>query len=187
MSTRGGDRYDRTFTEAFIRPGLGPDGWANRANYAAIGIHQTGPTEISLFLTGGRRYVLRLDGFASVYAPLAGGEFTTRPFRFQGDRLEINFSTSAAGIVRVELQDAAGRPLSGFALDDCEPIYGDEIARMAKWKGEPSLQALCGPGRAVAIRDGRRRSVLVAFPVRAANAPTAPAIRQSFTHQRPVI
>lgn len=144
MSTRGGDRYDRTFTEAFIRPGLGPDGWANRANYAAIGIHQTGPTEMSLFLTGGRRYVLRLDGFASVYAPLAGGELTTRLFCFQGERLEINFSTSAAGIVRVELQDAAGRPLSGFALEDCEPIYGDEMARTVKWKGEPSLERFAG-------------------------------------------
>jgi len=142
MTTRGGDRYDREFTQSLIRPGLGSDGWANRANYAAIGIHQTGPTEMSLFLTGGRRYTLRLDGFASVNAPLAGGEIITKPFRFTGSQLEINYSTSAAGQLRVELQDAEGNSLPGFTLDDCEPIWGDHIARVVKWKNSPNLAAL---------------------------------------------
>ena len=144
MSTRGGAHYDRTFTESFIRPGLGKDGWANRANYAAIGIHQTAPGEMSIFLTGGRRYTLRLDGFASVNAPLAGGEMITKPLTFAGRELEINFSTSAAGVVRVELQDSASQPIAGFTLDDCEPIYGDEIARVVKWKQGASVAKLAG-------------------------------------------
>jgi hypothetical protein len=144
MTTRGGGRYDRTFTESFIRPGIGPDGWANRANYAAIGIHPTGPTEMSLFLTGGRRYAMRIDGFASVNAPLAGGELLTKPLRFSGSRLELNFSTSAAGVVRVELLDPAGHPLTGFSMADCEPLYGDELARIVKWKGGSNLAALAG-------------------------------------------
>lgn len=142
MSTRGGSKYDREFTESFIRPGIGKDGWADRANYAAIGIHQTGDAEMSLFLTGGRRYTLRLDGFVSVNAPLAGGEFITKPFTFTGSKLEINYSTSAAGQMRVEVQDADGRPLPGFALDDCEPIYGDHIARIVKWKSGADVSAL---------------------------------------------
>ena len=58
MSTRGGSRYDRQFTQPVIRTGVGSRGWANRANYAAIGIHQTSATEMSLFLTGGRRFTL---------------------------------------------------------------------------------------------------------------------------------
>lgn len=144
MTTRGSGHYDRTFTESFIRPGLGLDGWANRANYAAIGIHQTGPTEMSLFLTGGRRYVMRLDGFASVNAPLAGGEMITRPLRFAGRQLELNFSTSAAGLVRVEVLDAADQPLPGFSLADCEAIFGDELARVVKWKNGADLRALAG-------------------------------------------
>jgi hypothetical protein len=144
MTTRGGSRYDRTFKEALIRPGLGLAGWANRANYAAIGIHQTGPTEMSLFLTGGRRYTLRVDGFASVNAPLDGGEMITRPLRFSGAELQINYSTSAAGLVRVEIQDADGKAIPGFTLDQCEPIYGDEIARTVKWKGGASLKILAG-------------------------------------------
>lgn len=143
MTTRpGAARYDRTFTQSFIRPGIGKDGWANRANYAAIGIHQTGEAEMSLFLTGGRRYTLRLDGFASVNAPLEGGEFITRPFTFTGSQLEINYSTSAAGQMRVEIQDANGKAIPGFTLDDCEPIYGDHIARVVKWKSGSDLSAL---------------------------------------------
>ncbi len=144
MTTRGGNKFDREFTQSFIRPGLSKDGWANRANYSAIGIHQTGDTEMSLFLTGGRRYTLRLDGFVSVNALLTGGEFISKPLRFTGGRLEINYSTSAAGQVRVELQDAAGKPLPGFALDDCEPIWGDHIARIVKWKGGDNVSAYAG-------------------------------------------
>ena len=144
MSTRGGDTYDREFHESFIRPGLGADGWANRANYAAIGIHQTGPTEMSLFLTNGRRYTLRLDGFVSVTAPFSGGEFFTRPLRFTGKELELNYSTSAAGQMRVELQNEAGQPIEGFALADCEPIWGDHVSRVVTWSRGGDVSSLAG-------------------------------------------
>ncbi len=144
MTTRGGDHYDREFTQSFIRPGLSRDGWLNRANYAAIGIHQTSDTEMSMFLTGGRRYTLRLDGFVSVNAPLAGGEFITKSFTFTGTQLEINYATSAAGQVRVELQDADGKPIPGFALEDCEPIWGDHVSRIVKWKAGDDVSAHIG-------------------------------------------
>ena len=143
LSTRGGNTFDREFDESLIRPGLGREGWANRANYAAIGVHQTGETELSLFLTGGRRYTLRLDGFVSVNAPLKGGSMTTRPLVFEGTELELNYATSAAGELRVELRDAGGHPLEGFTLADCEPIWGDHIERVVKWKGG-DLRALSG-------------------------------------------
>jgi hypothetical protein len=144
MSTRGGNRFDREFTQSFIRPGIGSQGWANRANYAAIGIHQTSPAEMSLFLTGGRRYTLRIDGFVSVNAPLAGGQLVTKLLKFTGDKLEINYSTSAAGQVLVEIQDADGKPIPGFTLADCKPIYGDHIARTVEWKAETDVSSLAG-------------------------------------------
>lgn len=144
MSTRGGSHFDRQFTESIIRPGVGPSGWANRANYAAIGVHQTGPAEMSLFLTHGRRYTLRIDGIASVNAPLEGGELITKPLKFAGNELEINYSTSAAGEMRVELQDANGKPLPGFTLADCDPIYGDHIARTVTWQSGTDLGKLAG-------------------------------------------
>ncbi len=144
MSTRGGSTYDREFTESFIRPGIGSDGWANRANYAAIGIYQTSPSEMSIFLTQGRRYTLRLDGFASVNAPLDGGEMITKPLIFSGNELEINYSTSAAGEMRVELQDVDGKALPGFSLEDCDPIWGDHIARTVTWNEGSDLGTLTG-------------------------------------------
>jgi hypothetical protein len=142
MSARGSAQFNREFTQSFIRPGIGDSGWANRANYAAIGIHQTSATEMSLFLTHGRRYTLRLDGFASINAPLRGGSVITKPLVFTGNELEINYSTSAAGRIRVELQDAEGTPIDGFALAACDPIYGDHIARTVTWQGSSDLTSL---------------------------------------------
>ena len=81
------------------------------------------------------RLTLRLDGFASLNAPFDGGEMTTRPFTFSGERLEINFSTSAAGSIRVEVQDDDGRPMPGHGLDECREVIGDEIARSVRVGG----------------------------------------------------
>ena len=52
--------------------------------------------------------MLRLDGFVSVRAGYRGGEFVTHPLVFDGQRLVMNFSTSAVGSVQVEVQDANG-------------------------------------------------------------------------------
>ena len=90
------------------------------------------------------RLLLRTDGFASVTAPWRGGEMLTKPVIFSGQELEINYRTSAPGVVRVELQDAAGQPISGYTLDDCPEIIGDEIARRVAWKQGPDVSRLGG-------------------------------------------
>ena len=53
-----------------------------------------------------RRYNLRIDGFVAAKGPHAGGELITKPITFTGKKLTLNFATSAAGNVRVELQEA---------------------------------------------------------------------------------
>ena len=80
-----------------------------------------------------RRYELRLDGFASAHAGYSGGELITRPLIFDGTRLELNYSTSAAGAVRVELQEASGASINGFTLRDSRELIGDEIERIHEW------------------------------------------------------
>ena len=117
MTARGDSRYDRTFRAAFIRPGLDPARWGNRSNYAALNVVPTGPAEMSIYATPFRRFVLRTDGFASVHADADVAEMLTRPLRFSGRELTINYSTSAGGSLRVEIQDADGQPLPGFALE----------------------------------------------------------------------
>lgn len=145
MATRpGSNRYHRHFREAFIRPGLGPQGWGNRANYITLNVVQTSSTEMSMFMYGGAQYVLRLDGFISINADFEQGEFTTKPFVFSGDQLELNYSTAGAGEIRTEIQNADGSPISGFAFDDCQPLKGDAIAATVKWKNQTSLRQFNG-------------------------------------------
>ena len=157
----GRDRISfRRWQEAYIRPGLRPvDNWVYADNFQNWGIVETrshiegAPNELSVYAnesywrgkgTKLRRYTLRVDGFVAVTAPMAGGEIVTRPLVFQGGRLTLNFSTSAAGSIRVELQDAAGTPLDGFGLDDCSVIFGDELEREVRWKGGPDVSSLAG-------------------------------------------
>jgi len=72
------------------------------------------------------------------------GELITKPLIFKGSHLIVNFSTSAAGSLQVEIQDTNGNPVSGFHLDDCPLIIGDEIERLVHWKGNPNLGAFAG-------------------------------------------
>lgn len=176
MSSR--DRVNfRRWSEAFIRPGLRAEGnWTYGDNYLAWGMLETasalpgGGRELSFYATEGywrgestalRRYTLRMDGFVSASAPLRGGEFVTKPLLFSGKRLSLNVSTSAAGNVRIELQDAAGQPLSGFALRDCWEIIGDTLDYTVRWKGGSDLSALAG--RAVRLRVVLRDADLYSF------------------------
>jgi hypothetical protein len=165
LTTRGGNRYDRTFMEGFLAPGIGAENWTSRTNYPALNVVQTSPSEMSFYVLQNyaqptvhlRRYSLRLDGFAAATAPYAGGELATKPLTFKGGRLALNFATSAAGGIRVEIQDAAGKPIPGFTLADSVEAIGNEIDRVARWKGGVSVAALAGrPVRLrVVMKDAR--------------------------------
>ena len=78
---------------------------------------------------------MRIDGFVSLNAPMSGGEMVTKPFIFKGKHLFMNFSTSAAGSIRFELQDADGEPFEGFSLADCPEIFGDSLSYIVLWNG----------------------------------------------------
>lgn len=152
MTSRDGRHFDRRFMEAFIRPGRDPRNWTDRNNMTAWGVVPTAKDEISIYYSQHyrhptlhlRRGVLRTDGFVSVNAPYAGAELVTKPLRFEGERLVINYATSAPGSVRVEIQDAGGTPVEGFTLADCPEIYGDEIERVVSWKAGDDVSRLSG-------------------------------------------
>jgi len=97
-----------------------------------------------MFMYGGGQYVLRLDGFISVSAGYEQGEFITKPLKFSGDRLELNYSTAGAGRIRVEIQDDRGAAIDGFTLDECPVIHGDHISRFVKWNDSTSVSKLSG-------------------------------------------
>jgi len=152
LTSQDGLNWDRTFMEAFIRPGLDQGNWHERAFYMERGIMQTSPAELSLYcmenfrLPGNniRRYTLRLDGFASARAPYLTGELLSNPLVFSGGELRLNFSTSAVGWMKVELLDAACRPLPGFTLAECPDIYGDKVDAKARWNSGNTPAKLAG-------------------------------------------
>jgi hypothetical protein len=128
--------------EAFIRPG--PESrlrWVYGDGYAGHGLVPTQAEnkgeddEISLYVSGNHwsdepvqvwRHTIRADGFISLNAGYEPLEIVTKPIRFKGDKLEINFATSAAGESVVQLCDELGNILPGYAS---APQFGDSIDR----------------------------------------------------------
>jgi hypothetical protein len=91
------------------------------------------------------RYVQRLDGFVAAEAAYTGGSFTTKPFRFEGNRLELNIATGAVGYAQVGFIDEAGNPIPGFSVDDCIYINGDYINGPVEWlKSGTDVSKLAG-------------------------------------------
>ena len=172
MSSRDGLRFDRSFKEAFVRPALDSRNWHERGIYMDVGILHTSPKEMSIYGVENmrypsvniRRYTLRTDGFVSVNAGFASGEFTTKPLVFEGGELELNYSTSAVGSVQVELQDAEGNVIPGYRLADCPEKFGDEIDGVMSWNEGPSVGDLAG--RAVQLRFVLKDADLYAFRFR---------------------
>jgi len=150
MTSRGGNKYDRTFMEGFIRPGIGLQNWISRTNYPALNVVQTSPVEMSIYVQKDyaqptahlRRYSLRLDGFTSLRASNIVGEMITKPFSFKGKELVLNFSTSAAGFIKVEILDEQGSIIPGYELENSQEIIGNEIERTVTWQANPDMKKL---------------------------------------------
>jgi len=159
MTSRDGQTFKR-WGEAFLRPGPQAEGnWAYGDNYQSWGLIETpshisgAPRELSLYASENywrgkgarlRRYTLRVDGFVSMNAALCGGEFITRPLRFDGDTLLLNLATSAAGSIRVEIQNGAGTPIPGFSLDQSVEAIGDALEYPVRWASGADLRPLTG-------------------------------------------
>jgi hypothetical protein len=159
MASRDGTRF-RLWNEAFLRPGPRQQGaWVYGDNLIFWGMVETAsstsdaPNELSLFATEDywqgncvsfRRMTIRLDGFVSLAASAEGGELVTRPLVFDGGNLTLNASTSGAGCIRVEILDAAGKPIPGYGLSDCEEIFGDDVSRVVRWRKSGDVRSLSG-------------------------------------------
>ena len=159
MASRDGVHFKR-WNEAFLRPGVQrPGTWQYGHQYAAWQFVETqsslpgAPPELSIYAherywhgegVALRRYTLRLDGFVSARAGWQGGRLQTKPLVFAGSQLKLNFSTSAAGSIRVEIQNDSGAPIEGFSLADCPAIFGDTVARRVTWKSGSDLTKFAG-------------------------------------------
>ncbi len=108
------------------------------------------------------RLVIRRDGFVSARFDYAGGEFTTPPLLFSGNKLVLNIDTSATGIAQVGILDVSGKPIDGFAVEQCDRIHTcNEIDRVVSWRRNSDVRSLAG--KPIRLKFAVRDSDLYAF------------------------
>lgn len=146
------------------------DNWVYGDGYFVYGMIQTEsdfkgePNELSLYVGHGyrarpvtfERYTMRLDGFFSWRSDFNGGEAVTKPLIFNGNSLEVNFSTSALGFLRIELLDELGNAIEGY---DSGRLFGNSVCRPCEF--ERPLSDLSG--KAIRLKLTMRDCDLYSF------------------------
>jgi len=152
LTTRGGNRYQRQFAQAFVRPGLERTDWVGRSNMAVLGLLELPGNRIGFYRQHGygttsnriELMTVRTDGFARLRAGARRGQALTRPFVAAGERLCLNFATSATGTVKVEALTAEGRPVPGFSGRSAPVLFGDAVTHPVPWKKSRAWSQLAG-------------------------------------------
>ena len=120
---------------------------------------------------------MRLDGFVSLDGRGPESSVTTRPLRFEGDRLEINVrapheaadGTRPHGRLAVEVLDVNSTPLPGYTRADCDAFTGDDVRLTVTWNGSHHLGGL--QGLPVRLRFHLANAALYSFRFRGESDP----------------
>jgi len=110
---------------------------------------------------------LRVDGFASIDSLDTDGVLDTPPLRFAGSRLSLNVDATgqdtegAKNYARVEMLDADGNAIEGYALSDRDPIHVNCVNHTVTWEGNHDVSELAG--REVRVRIALKGAELYAF------------------------
>jgi hypothetical protein len=63
----------------------------------------------------------------------------TKPLSFEGKQLVINYSTSAAGSIRTDLQDADGRAIERLGVAESVELFGEGVEEVVTRKNGGDL------------------------------------------------
>ena len=157
MCSRDGVHFHR-YTEAYMTPGLEDEyNWIYGDCYLSWPLVDTDEHTYTLFNveTGIgadkpavlRQYTLRKDGFACLAAEREERYVVTKPFAFCGHALHLNFSTSAAGYIYVDVLDENGGKLSERESFE---IFGDTTDREIRFADGGDFAAY--EGRVIRLR-----------------------------------
>ncbi|MFH1268195.1 MAG: hypothetical protein ABIK89_20950 [Planctomycetota bacterium] len=109
----------------------------------------------------------RVDGFASMDAFGTEGALRTANLTFSGARLKLNLdatgedTTGEKNYVRIELLDADGNVLQGYAESDCDPIHCDRVDHVVTWRGNSDVSKLAG--RVISVKLSMKGAALYAL------------------------
>jgi len=79
------------------------------------------------------------------------GQFTVNSSRFDGQQIQLNARTAAAGSVEIELRER-GKAIEGYTFEDFVPFRGDAIWVNCQWKGRQDLTELRGKNLELVVR-----------------------------------
>ena len=144
MTSRDGRTFHR-YADPVIPRTAPQDRNHNRSNYMAWGMFQLPgkPNEISVYATENyyettpgrvRRFVYRVDGFVALRGGADGGKVTTKPLRYQGQRLLLNYVVRKGGNLTVEALDQVGS-----VIGKSKPLSGDAVDAPVEWEHDPKL------------------------------------------------
>lgn len=104
---------------------------------------------------------LRLDGFICLEAKDKPGTIVTKPFKLEGDTLQVNVDASG-GRFYAEVLDEDGKPAPGFTAKEAK-LYDDvdELRLKAQWKNNKDLSEL--RGRLIRLKFYLRNVKLYSF------------------------
>lgn len=151
MCSRDGENWHR-YHEAFMTPGYETAwNWIYGDCYSAYNLVDSGEELYYLYDRGGHhsngaakplyRYEIRKDGFACWMADGEERVLVTKPLVFGGADLHLNFQTSAAGYIYVDVLDENGEPLSGAVSFE---LFGDTIDRTVYFQDGSSFEKYAG-------------------------------------------
>jgi hypothetical protein len=107
---------------------------------------------------------IRLDCFIALEAGEEPGQVVTKPFRVEGDRLEVNVD-ARQGQLQVEILDEQGKPIPGYTLEGSRAQTDANSVRFEPtWKNRANLTPL--RGKTVSLRFVLRNARLYAFQIR---------------------
>jgi hypothetical protein len=117
----------------------------------------TDPIDSPNYLTGIALATLPRDRYVAWQGGTEPGMLRTVPLRFDGRELHLNVDASH-GATKVALLGPDGEPLAGHGLDDCDPISGDSLDHVVRWRGSSDLSAM--QGQALRVQFWLRHSAL---------------------------
>ena len=146
MTSREGTLFHR-YADPVIPRSAPRDRNHNRSNYMVWGMIQLPgkPNEISVYGTENyyertpgrvRRFAYRVDGFVALRGGAEGGQMTTKPLRFKGQQLLLNYIVNPTGNLTVEAIDN-----TGHVIGKSKPLTGDAIDASVTWSQEPDLRS----------------------------------------------
>jgi len=142
MSSTDGLHWDRSFMEAFIRPGLNPHNWGKAIATTHLPGEFSPPQMKNCPSTGLKIAATSPDSAVARFAQMVlfpsmriikATSLSPNRWCLPEKNFVINYSTSSVGYIKVVLQDSSGKTIDGYNFDQSDEIFGDEIERVVTW------------------------------------------------------